>query len=93
MSQSERGLKYHIEGIIGTVEDKRGERPVFRIHSSDQPMAEALIKDIEERTGGKVEPFDFFDGQSKSFGFTNWKGSTWVPEGPRPNWIDPKKAN
>ena len=91
----ERYVKFAAAYIIGIVEDKDGKDPVIGIISNDESIAEALIKDIERKTGTKSEPFeDFFTGQSKTFGFTSWKGSSWVPEGPKPNWVPPgKKLN
>lgn len=91
MRNQETGRRFARSSLIGIVEDQTGKNPVVRIVLSDQPMAEALIGEIERRTGGRLEPFDL-DG-SKSFGFSNWKGSTWVPEGPRQNWMGPKKSN
>lgn len=95
MSHHETDHRFAISEFVGILEDKDGKRPVIRIRSNDESLAETLIEDIERETGTKSEPLEgFFDGQSKTFGFTNWRGSSWVPEGPKQNWVAPgKKLN
>jgi len=92
MSYHEKGFKFAMSEIIGILEDKDGQSPVVGVLSNDKSLAKVLIEDIERETGTKSKPLeDFFDGQSKTFGFTNWRGSTWVPKGPKPNWTVPSK--
>ena len=95
MSQHEKGPDYSILGVIGTVEDKDGTKDAIGVEILKDIPKEAVLADIENKTGIRLEVLaEITDGQVKHFGFSgSWKGSTWIPEGPRPNWIDPKKSN
>ena len=96
MSYHETGLKYSVIGIVGTLEDKDGKRPLIGIHTEADTPINAVVRDIEEKTGVELEVIAEIssDGRVKTFGFSSWKGSSWVPEGPKPNWVTPgKKLN
>lgn len=87
-------LNYHIHENFGSMIDEKGEHPVDFIHNPDNSPLGDILDDIEVRTGTRPQVIGEIstDGRVKTFGFSgSWKGSTWVPEGPRPNWIEPAK--
>lgn len=94
MSSHETDIKFAAAGYVGILEDSSGKSPVIGVISNDDSAKRVLLDHIEGETGFKLEPVEEIPGvQSSMFGFTNWGGSSWIPEGPRPNWKVPEKLN
>lgn len=83
-------------GGLGIEVGQNGIAPIAVVGSNDEGLASQMIDHID----GHIEELsreisDNSNTSSKSYGMSgSWKGSAWVPEGPKPNWVEPgKKLN
>lgn len=90
--------RYASAEFLGVIEGKDGAEGVaYSLEGSDNEIKQKLKDHMDEEMGVEGEYFQLLsDGKTgqSTFGFTNWKGSAWIPQGPKPNWItSDKKLN
>lgn len=94
----EIGPKYAIGGLIAE-DSGDGVDLTGVVKANDEQLADEMMSHLdghaEDLIGDISGDSDVSsNGSTRSFGMSgSWKGSTWVPEGPKKNWIDPKKLN
>lgn len=74
-----------------------GENIVVTGVATSEEASWAMRRGLEETFGAEpgsseVTSLPTGSGSTSTFGFGNWAGSTWEPEGPKPNWrVNPPK--
>lgn len=69
-----------------------GNIAVVEGHASNSEALEELKRTVDRELGElgfkRVDPPGDLEDR-RTFGFSNWDGSTWQPKGPKPNWGPP----
>jgi len=90
MINKECNPKFAIAVPIEVKITKEGTSVLYNTMASDRETAQEMADVMSEVMGGDCKLIEDGDSSSTSFSSLNWKKASWIPQGPKPNWVIPK---